>query len=73
MAVISNVGGMYIKYVTTFNARTKQATAENWHSEVCLMETSLATMFRALKHIMLKEESLHDNIVAAESYYLCTH
>lgn len=36
------------------------------------METLLATMFRAL-NIMLKEESLHDNIIAAESYYLCTH
>jgi hypothetical protein len=60
---------MYTKSVTTFNARTKQATAENWHSEVCLMENLLATTFRALKHIMLKE----DNIVAAESYYLCTH
>jgi hypothetical protein len=65
------LGGMYTISVTTFNARTKQATAEN--SEVCLMETLLATTFRALKHIMLKEESLHDNIVAAESYYLCTH
>jgi hypothetical protein len=67
------LGGMNTKSVTTFNGRTKQATAENWHSEVCLMGTLLATMFRALKHIMLKEESLHDNIVAAESYYLCTH
>jgi hypothetical protein len=67
------LGGMYTKSVTTFNSRTKQATAENWHSEVSVMETLLATMFRALKHIMLKEEALHDNIVAAESYYLCTH
>jgi hypothetical protein len=67
------LGGMYTKSVTIFNARTKQATAENWHSEVCLMETLLATTFRALKHIMLNEESLYDNIVAAESYYLCTN
>jgi hypothetical protein len=38
-----------------------------------ILKYLLATMFRALKHIMLKEESLHDNIVAAESYYLCAH